>query len=97
MHEPWNVHEHRALLFTLGFAEKEGFFFIETSALDSTNVDDAFCQILTEIYWLMNRKALSAEEDGYPGAPGRGQTIDVNAPPPEDNKGQSNLPYCCTA
>lgn len=75
-----------------GFAEKEGFFFIETSALDSTNVDDAFCQILTEIYWLMNRKALSAEEDGYPGGPGRGQTINVNAPQ-EDKPPPSSS--CC--
>ena len=32
------------------FAEKNGLFFIETSALDATNVDLAFSTILTEIY-----------------------------------------------
>lgn len=32
------------------FAEKNGLFFIETSALDATNVDLAFQTILTEIY-----------------------------------------------
>ncbi|KAH7440305.1 hypothetical protein KP509_04G100600 [Ceratopteris richardii] len=32
------------------YAEKEGLFFLETSALDATNVDNAFVTILTEIY-----------------------------------------------
>ena len=32
------------------FAEKHGLSFIETSALESTNVEEAFQQILTEIY-----------------------------------------------
>ncbi len=31
------------------FAEKNGLFFIETSALDATNVDLAFHTILTEV------------------------------------------------
>ncbi|CAI5505120.1 unnamed protein product [Closterium sp. Naga37s-1] len=64
------------------FAEKEGFFFIETSALDATNVEDAFTQILTEIYWMMNKKALAPDEDNYAG-PGKGQTININAPQEE--------------
>ncbi|VDQ07818.1 unnamed protein product [Trichobilharzia regenti] len=32
------------------FAERNGLCFIETSALDSTNVEEAFCQILQAIY-----------------------------------------------
>lgn len=32
------------------FAEKHGLYFIETSALDSTNVDTAFQNVVTEIY-----------------------------------------------
>ncbi|KAG2489599.1 hypothetical protein HYH03_011880 [Edaphochlamys debaryana] len=32
------------------FCEREGIFFIETSALDSTNVGEAFQQMLTRIY-----------------------------------------------
>ena len=32
------------------FAERNGLSFIETSVLDSTNVDNAFQNILTEIY-----------------------------------------------
>ncbi|GJP56478.1 hypothetical protein CLOM_g15545 [Closterium sp. NIES-68] len=72
-----------------GFAEKEGFFFIETSALDATNVEDAFTQILTEIYWMMTKRALAPDEDSY--QPGRGQTIDINAPQPEKKVESS----CC--
>ena len=41
------------------FAEKNGLFFIETSALDSTNVDLAFQTILTEIY----RQSVSVKPD----------------------------------
>ncbi|KAF9541410.1 hypothetical protein KI688_012506 [Linnemannia hyalina] len=33
-----------------GFAEENGLMFIETSALDATNVDVAFTNLLTEIY-----------------------------------------------
>eukprot|EP00270_Netrium_digitus_P008554 TRINITY_DN2567_c0_g1_i1.p1 TRINITY_DN2567_c0_g1~~TRINITY_DN2567_c0_g1_i1.p1 ORF type:complete len:225 (-),score=52.40 TRINITY_DN2567_c0_g1_i1:434-1108(-) len=67
------------------FAEKEGFFFIETSALDATNVDEAFTQILTEIYWMMNKKALAPEDDSYPG-PGRGTTITIGQEEPAMEK-----------
>lgn len=41
-----------------GFAAREELAFIETSALDSTNVDTAFHKILTEIYLLRSREKL---------------------------------------
>ena len=44
------------------FAEKHNLAFIETSALDATGVDTAFQRILTEIYRLMSRKTIQAEE-----------------------------------
>eukprot|EP00011_Vannellida_sp_DIVA3-517-6-12_P005807 CAMPEP_0114611728 /NCGR_PEP_ID=MMETSP0168-20121206/4264_1 /TAXON_ID=95228 ORGANISM="Vannella sp., Strain DIVA3 517/6/12" /NCGR_SAMPLE_ID=MMETSP0168 /ASSEMBLY_ACC=CAM_ASM_000044 /LENGTH=245 /DNA_ID=CAMNT_0001822707 /DNA_START=39 /DNA_END=777 /DNA_ORIENTATION=- len=37
------------------FAEKHNLSFIETSALESTNVEEAFQQILTEIYTIIGR------------------------------------------
>ena len=37
------------------FAEQQGLYFIETSALDSTNVDEAFTQILSEIYRIVSQ------------------------------------------
>ena len=41
------------------FAESNNLAFIETSALDATGVDEAFRQILTEIYRLMSRKTIT--------------------------------------
>jgi Ras-related protein Rab-11B len=42
------------------FAEQNRLFFIETSALDSTNVEAAFKRILSEILQLLNRKDMEA-------------------------------------
>ncbi|KAJ1379879.1 Small GTPase superfamily [Sesbania bispinosa] len=44
------------------FAEKEGLFFLETSALEATNVETAFMTVLTEIYNIVNKKTLAADE-----------------------------------
>jgi len=46
------------------FAEKEGLSFIETSALESTNVETAFQKILTEIYRIVSKKSLQSDEGG---------------------------------
>ncbi|XP_027117057.2 ras-related protein RABA5c [Coffea arabica] len=42
-------------------AEAEGFFFIETSALDSTNVKQAFEIVIREIYSNVSRKVLNPD------------------------------------
>lgn len=73
------------------FSEKEGLSFIETSALESTNVEKAFQRILTEIYRIVSKKALASEENTTEG-PGQGTNIvplDSNAP--DLKKG------CCSA
>lgn len=44
------------------FCEKEGLSFIETSALEATNVEQAFQRILTEIYHIVSKKALASED-----------------------------------
>ncbi|KAK6141891.1 hypothetical protein DH2020_024369 [Rehmannia glutinosa] len=43
------------------FAEEEGLFFIETSALDSTNVKKAFEMVIREIYDKVSRKILNSD------------------------------------
>jgi len=58
------------------FAEREGLYFIETSALESTNVENAFKQVLTQIYRIVSKKALDVSEDNA-AAPAQGQTINV--------------------
>jgi Ras-related protein Rab-11A len=45
-----------------GFAEKEGLSFIETSALEATNVEKAFQTILSEIYRIISKKSLPSNE-----------------------------------
>ncbi|KAL9662738.1 hypothetical protein QQ045_027572 [Rhodiola kirilowii] len=42
-------------------AEEEGLFFMETSALDSTNVTAAFDAVIREIYINVSRKVLSSD------------------------------------
>ncbi|KAJ2766717.1 Rab GTPase ypt31 [Coemansia nantahalensis] len=45
------------------FAAENGLFFIETSALDSSNVEQSFQQILTEIYRIVSNKAIESSQD----------------------------------
>ncbi|KAJ8769633.1 hypothetical protein K2173_005236 [Erythroxylum novogranatense] len=51
------------------FAEKEGLFFLETSALEATNVENAFLTVLTEIFNIINKKNLAAGENQSNGNP----------------------------
>jgi Ras-related protein Rab-11A len=45
------------------FAERENLFFMETSALESINVENAFMTVLTEIYRIVSKKNLVANEE----------------------------------
>ena len=72
------------------FCEKEGLSFIETSALESTNVEQAFQRILTEIYHIVSKKALASEE--AVAAPSSGTAIRVTEAAPETRKKGS----CCS-
>ena len=51
------------------FAQKEGLFFLETSALQATNVEIAFMTLLTEIFNNVNKKNLIAGENQINGNP----------------------------
>ncbi|KAJ1699611.1 hypothetical protein LUZ63_008123 [Rhynchospora breviuscula] len=43
------------------FAQKEGLFFLETSALQATNVETAFQTVLTEIFSIVSKRTLATE------------------------------------
>ncbi|KAJ0017925.1 hypothetical protein Pint_10349 [Pistacia integerrima] len=61
------------------FAEKESLFFMETSALEATNVDNAFAEVLTQIYRIVSKKAMETGDDGAASAvPSKGEKIDVS-------------------
>eukprot|EP00124_Ichthyophonus_hoferi_P001566 Ihof_evm5s85 gene=Ihof_evmTU5s85 len=53
------------------FAELHGLSFIETSALDATNVELSFQNILTEIHRIVSQKVLASQDQSSQVAPGR--------------------------
>lgn len=76
------------------FAQRENLFFMETSALEATNVETAFLMILMEIYRIMSKKTLAANEaDAGDSGLLKGTAIIVPSPDPAGaRKGR-----CCFA
>lgn len=79
------------------FAEKEGLFFLETSALNAVNVETAFSTVLTQIFNIVNKKNLVAGEEQGNGDPASlaGKKIDV-APGPGQVIPSKNI-LCCNS
>lgn len=75
-----------------GFAERENTFFMETSALESMNVENAFTEVLSQIYRVVSKKALDIGDD--PAALPKGQTINVNS---RDDVSAIKQAGCCSA
>lgn len=73
-----------------GFAEKEELSFIETSALEASNVEKSFQTILSEIYRVISKKSLASNESA-PTNIKEGQTLVVG--PQETNTKKSS---CCS-
>jgi Ras-related protein Rab-11A/Ras-related protein Rab-11B len=73
----------------MAFSEQHNLAFIETSALDASGVDTAFQRILTEIYKLMSRRNMAAEESANQPSLSAGKTIALGDGDDEDKKG------CC--
>lgn len=78
------------------FAEKENLFFIETSALEATNVETAFVNVLTEIYRVVSKKSLVANEAESAGSSAllRGKEIVV---PGQEPVPSGSSYSCCTS
>ncbi|KAK2968394.1 hypothetical protein RJ640_004400 [Escallonia rubra] len=73
------------------FAERESTFFMETSALESMNVENSFTEVLTQIYRVVSRKALDIGDD--PAALPKGQTINVGS---KDDVSAVKKVGCCS-
>lgn len=82
------------------FASKHNIAFIETSAYDSTGVDDAFKQILGEIYRTMKKKTtndISNTNNNMSNVTtiGKGQTIKLNSNNINNDNNSSSGRSCC--
>lgn len=73
------------------YAEKENTYFMETSALESLNVENAFTEVLSQIYHVVSRKALDMGND--PVALPKGQTINVGS---KDDVSAMKKASCCS-
>ncbi|PIA53204.1 hypothetical protein AQUCO_00900058v1 [Aquilegia coerulea] len=60
-----DLKDAREVLMTEGkaLAEAQGLFFMETSALDSSNVSAAFQTVVQEIYNILSRKVILSQEN----------------------------------
>ncbi|KAJ7967980.1 Ras-related protein like [Quillaja saponaria] len=73
------------------YAENEGLSFIETSALEATNVEKAFQTILSEIYRIISKKPLSSDEPA-PFSIKEGKTIVVG-----ESEANTKKPCCSSS
>ncbi|KAL9241258.1 hypothetical protein vseg_015389 [Gypsophila vaccaria] len=60
------------------FAEQEGLFFMETSALEATNVEQAFSEVLAQIHRIVSKKAVEAGDGSATVVPSQGESININ-------------------
>lgn len=73
------------------FAERENTFFMETSALEALNVENAFTEVLTQIYHVVSRKALEIGDD--PTSLPKGQSISIGN---KDDVSDLKKAGCCS-
>jgi Ras-related protein Rab-11A len=77
------------------FAEKEGLFFLETSAFNATNVESAFSTVLNEIFNIVNKKSLAVSEEQDHGSLA-GNKIDIVPGPGQVIPTKSSI-MCCNS
>lgn len=73
------------------FAEREKTYFMETSALESMNVENSFTEVLSQIYHIVSRKALEMGDD--PAVLPKGETIAVGS---KDDVSAGKKIGCCS-
>lgn len=80
-------------------AEAQGLFFIETSALDSSNVAAAFEMVVREIYNILSRKVMQSQEikQKDPGWMANGKTVVLQADEKQVADGESKKGGCCSS
>lgn len=77
-------------------AEAQGLFFMETSALDSSNVTTAFHTIVKEIYDILSKKVISSQEKQDSTSLGSGKSIVLQNEAGETDA-QPKTAGCCSS
>lgn len=79
-------------------AEAQGLFFMETSALDSSNVAAAFETVVKEIYGILSRKVFQSQElkRNELSSLSNGKTVILQGETNEAN-GQNTRNGCCSS
>lgn len=76
------------------YAEAEGLMFLETSALDATNVNTAFQSVVQEIYNSYNSRRALSSTSFKSDFVSKSERLTLST----DNKdGKKQLPACCSA
>ncbi|XP_055827732.1 ras-related protein RABA5a-like [Solanum dulcamara] len=80
-------------------AEAQGLFFIETSALDSSNVAVAFQTVVKEIYNILSRKVMQSQElqKKDSGRLANGKTVVLQADENQEAEAQAKNGWCCSS
>ena len=75
------------------YAEKESLYFMETSALEAINVENAFAEVLTQIYHAVSKKQMEGGENGdATSVPAKGDKINIK----DDKSGLAKI-GCCSS
>ncbi|XP_060212726.1 ras-related protein RABA5a-like isoform X1 [Lycium barbarum] len=79
-------------------AEAKGLFFIETSALDSSNVTSAFQTVVREIYNILSRKVIQSQElqKKDSGRLANGKTVVLQADENQETVSETKKGGCCS-
>ncbi|XP_016481187.1 ras-related protein RABA5a-like [Nicotiana tabacum] len=80
-------------------AEAKGLFFIETSALDSSNVASAFQTVVKEIYNILSRKVIQSQElqKKDSGRLANGKTVVLQADGNQETDSEKKKGGCCSS
>ncbi|XP_043696250.1 ras-related protein RABA5a [Telopea speciosissima] len=80
-------------------AEAQGLFFMETSALDSSNVTLAFQTVVKEIYNILSRKVILSQEHKKqePTWTANGKTVVLQGDSVQDSDGKPSGGKCCSS
>lgn len=74
------------------FAERESLYFMETSALEATNVENAFKEVLSQIHHIVSKKAVEAGNESVSSLPSKGETINI-----KDDSSAPKKSGCCSS